>query len=99
MKVKHDGRVVLSKHEYSRFRGGIIEYQYWRCYLCRNEFTYLEAHHQGEKGLGGSRHSDVPWFDVHPWDVVMRKGLVYGLGQDCHRKQDRKVLHWKKESA
>ena len=104
MKVKHDGRVVLSKPEYSRFRQRVYDYQNGKCYLCLR-WTWpawdgeMELHHEGERGLGGSRRNDVAWFTAHKWDGKMRYGLVYGLCQDCHMDQDKKRLFWSKAGS
>jgi hypothetical protein len=99
MKIKHDGRIVYDKQrEYARFRKRIHDYQDELCYRCGHwcDFDMFQVHHQGERGLSGSRRNDKPWFEVHQDKQPMVDGLCYGICVGCHREVDKKRLHWSK---
>lgn len=104
-RVTRDGRTVLSAVDYRKLRREVFEYQEEQCFLCNWSvpFERFELHHHGERGLGGSRRDDVPWFE-NSWarivaqnekgDDRMITGFVYGLCKPCHQSVDRKRLHF-----
>lgn len=106
-RVTKTGRTILSDRHYAAMRSRLYVYQQGLCFMCSKfasfEPEWFNAHHHGERGMGGSRRDDVPWID-DPEAVamvpVMKPGRVYGLcaGPDsCHDKVDKKKLHWTKQ--
>lgn len=94
-----DGRTIRKKGSYAVFRFRIYQKQDGNCYLCSSWCPYelFQVHHQGERGMGGSRRNDRYWFEVHKGNQLMVKGLCYGLCIACHRSVDKKVLFWSKQ--